>query len=116
MCAINFEKAILDIDTVDMKNDISIKDILRAVPGSYGDFVNSTAECMNQDEELRDLIIEILNNKPESDSSDILKAVCDFYGFNKPLELVDDDDEEDFYVDTVETVTRTNGVARLAHI
>ena len=93
-----------------MIKDTNIKDILRAVPGSYDDFVNSTAECMSQDEGLRNLIVKLLINKPESNSSDILKVVCDFYGFNRPLELVDDDDEEDFHAGAVETAILSNGM------
>ena len=115
---VNPEKAVYNINTVDMIDDVSIRDILSAVPGSYDDFVNSTAECMSQDEGLKNLIVKLLINEPESNSSDILKVMCNYYGFNRPLELVDDDDdeEEDFYVGAIETATRSNGMARLARI
>ena len=118
MNMVNPEKAVYNINTVDMIDDVSIRDILSAVPGSYDDFVNSTAECMSQDEGLKDLIVKLLINEPESNSSDILKVMCNYYGFNRPLELVDDDDdeEEDFYVGAIETATRSNGMARLACI
>ena len=87
-----------NMDTVDVISDGSIRDILRSVPGSYDDFVNSTAECMSQDADLRKMILNLLRVRPESDSSDILQELCNFYGFNKPLELVDDDDDDDeFY-------------------
>ena len=38
-------------------------------------------------------ILNLLRVSPGADSSDVLKALCDFYGFNKPLGLVDDDEE-----------------------
>lgn len=113
---VNPKKAVYNINTVDMIDDVSIRDILSAVPGSYDDFVNSTAECMNQDEGLKNLIVKLLINEPESNSSDILKVMCNYYGFNRPLELVDDDDEDDFYAGAVETATGANGMARLARI
>ena len=115
---IDVGKTVHNINTVDIKNDTNIKDILSAVPGSYDDFVNSTAECMGQDEGLKNLIVKLLINEPDSNSSDILKVMCNYYGFNRPLELVDDndDEEEDFYVGAIETATRSNGMARLARI
>ena len=76
----------------DVIDDERVRDILRAVPGSYDDFVNSTSECMRQDGELKSIILNLIRIRPEVDSSGVLKALCDFYGFNKPLELVDDDE------------------------
>ena len=96
MNTMNYVNTVSDAETVDVINDRSIRDILKAVPGSYDDFVNSTAECMNKDENLRNMILNLLRVSPGADSSDVLKALCDFYGFNKPLELVDDDEEESF--------------------
>lgn len=76
-----------------MIDDRKIRDILKAVPGSYDDFVYSTAECMNRDEKLKGMILDLLREKPESNSSDVLKELCNFYGYNKPVELVDDDED-----------------------
>ena len=51
---------------------------------------------MSQDENLKNMILNLLRVRPGADSSDVLKALCGFFGFNKPLELVDGDEEE-FY-------------------
>lgn len=113
MNILNLENVVNKDGTVGAKDKNNVMDVLRAVPGSYNDFVNSTADCMSQDKELENLIMELIRTKPESNSSDVLKALCDFYGFNKPLEIVDDDD--DFHVGAVETVSRAGSMVRVAY-
>ena len=110
----NIENVLNKDSTVGAIDKISVMDVLRAVPGSYDDFVNSTADCMSQDKELENLIMELIRTKPESNSSDVLKTLCDFYGFNKPLEIVDDDDD-DLYAGAVETGSRAGGMVRVAY-
>ena len=99
-----------NINDMDIEEDKKIRDILWAVPKSYEDFVNSTADCMEKDERLKEVIMGLLRTNPESDSSDVLEVLCNYYGFNKPLELVDDDDDEIF----VGTSSRTGGMMRAA--
>ena len=86
-----------NIRNADMIDDGSVRDILRAVPGSYDDLVDSTSECMSQDAKLKSMILNLIRIRPEVDSSGVLKALCDFYGFNNPLELVDDGDEDEIF-------------------
>ena len=88
-----------NIWNADVIDDGRVRDILRAVPGSYDDFVNSTAECMSQDGKLKSMILNLIRTRPEVDSSGVLRALCDFYGLNKPLELVDDVDDEEMFSD-----------------
>ena len=94
MDTLNFMNA-TNIGNADVIDDRRVRDILRSVPGSYDDFVNSTAECMSQDGKLKSMILNLIRIRPEVDSSGVLRALCDFYGFNKPLELVDDDNDDD---------------------
>lgn len=59
---------------------MDIREMLRALPKSYDDFVNSTAECMEQEEDVRIAILEQLHNKPDSTPSDVLKVMCECLG------------------------------------
>ena len=89
----------------------ALRDMLWAVPKSYEDFVDSTVECMEKDEGLKKVIMRLLQTAPESDSSDVLKVLCNYYGFNKPLELIDDDEEEML----VGASSGTGGIARASY-
>lgn len=80
---------------------MDIRDRLRAVPRSYEDFVNYTFRRIEENDSLRDAVIERLNSDPEANSSDILELVVNFLGLGEPLEIVDVDDEEGVYVGTV---------------
>lgn len=53
---------------------------LRALPGSYEGFVDSTLECMEQEEDVRIAILEQLQRKPDSTHSDVLKVLCKCLG------------------------------------
>ena len=66
-------------------------EILKNVPDSYDDFVNSIIRWMNRDANIRTKILDQLSVNPESTTSDILKVLCDHLGIGEPLELVDDD-------------------------
>lgn len=70
------------------------KTMLRALPRSYDDFVNDTADWMERDNSIRDAVLDQLHNYPVSTPSDVLKIVCEKLGMMEPLEIVDDDDEE----------------------
>ena len=43
------------------------KDMLIAVPGSYDDFVNSTARWMEKDEDICRAVLEQMRLKPDSE-------------------------------------------------
>lgn len=70
---------------------MSDTELLRNVPDSYDDFVNSIIRWMNRDANIRTKILDKLSVNPESTTSDILKVLCDHLGIGEPLELVDDD-------------------------
>ena len=59
---------------------MDIREKLRALPGSYEDFVNSTLECMEQEEDVRIAVMEQLQRKPDSTPSDVLKVLCENLG------------------------------------
>ena len=47
---------------------MDIREILRALPRSYEDFVESTAECMEEYNDVRVAILEQLKRKPGASS------------------------------------------------
>ena len=59
---------------------MDIREKLRALPGSYEDFVDSTIECMEQEEDVRIALLEQLQRKPDSTPSDVLKVLCESLG------------------------------------
>jgi len=59
---------------------MDIREKLRALPGSYEDFVDSTIECMEQEEDVRIAVLEQLQRKPDSTPSDVLKVLCESLG------------------------------------
>ena len=59
---------------------MDFKEMLRALPKSYDDFVNSTAECMEEEEDVRIAVLEQLQRKPDSTPSDVLKVMCECLG------------------------------------
>lgn len=59
---------------------MDIREKLRALPGSYEDFVDSTIECMEQEEDVRIAVLEQLQQKPDSTPSDVLKVLCESLG------------------------------------
>lgn len=61
-------------------SSMDIRNKLRSLPGSYDDFVDSTAECMEQEEDVRIAIMEQLRRKPDSTPSDVLKVMCERLG------------------------------------
>ncbi len=59
---------------------MDIRERLRMLPGSYEDFVDSTVECMEQEEDVRTAVLEQLQRKPDSTPSDVLKVLCERLG------------------------------------
>lgn len=68
-----------------------VKKILRAVPGSYDDFVNDTFAWMKRDEDFHDAIIKQLNEKPDSDTDELTLILWKHLGIGEPVELVEDE-------------------------
>ena len=95
---------------------MNMKERLASLPYSYDDFVSFTMQCIEREDGVKEAIDRQFQVKPDSDTNDITKVVVDFLGLGEPFELVDDDDEVDFYADAVETATLSNGMARLARI
>ena len=56
---------------------MNIREKLRLLPGSYEDFVDSTIECIEQEEDVRIAVLEQLQRKPESTPSDVLRNELD---------------------------------------
>ena len=69
-------------------------EMMKAVPGSYDDFVRDTARWMDRDENIRKAILEQLQNKPTSDTDDITKVLWGCLGIGEPLVLVDDEETD----------------------
>ena len=80
----------LPIDDEEVK-DMSIRERLQLVPRSYDDFVNYTARYMDQNDELKSIILEFIETHPEANSGEVLEVLVDFLGLGEPLEIVDDD-------------------------
>ena len=59
---------------------MDIREILRALPRSYDDFVESTAECMEEYNDVKVAILDLLRRKPDSTPSDVLKVLCECMG------------------------------------
>ncbi len=62
---------------------MDIREMLKALPRSYDDFVESTAECMEEYKDVNDAVLEQLMIKPDSTPSDVLKVVTEKLGMNK---------------------------------
>ena len=97
-------------------DEMDMKEKLASLPYSYDDFVRFTMQCIERDGGVKEAIDRQFQVKPDSDTNDITKVVVDFLGLGEPLEIVDDDDEDDFYAGAVETATRSDGMVRLARI
>ena len=97
-------------------DEMDMKEKLASLPYSYDDFVRFTMQCIERDGGVKEAIDRQFQVKPDSDTNDITKVVVDFLGLGEPLEIVDDDDEEDFYAGAVGTATQPNGMARIARI
>ena len=67
------------------------KKMLQALPHSYDDFVNDTADWMERDSSVKEGVLEQLRKKPDSTPSDILKIVCEKLGMTEPLEIDEDE-------------------------
>ena len=80
---------------------MNIKERLKAIPGSYEDFVNSTARWMEQDDEIRTAILRQFEMKPNSSYSDIMNILCEYLGIGESVELVDEDEYESGYEDAI---------------
>ena len=72
---------------------MEIRALLRAIPKSYDDFVDSTADWMERDPEIKRAILNQLKLYPESTPSDVLKVLWQYLGIGEPLKLVDDEEE-----------------------
>ena len=59
---------------------MDIREMLRALPKSYDDFVNSVAECMEEEEDVRIAVLDQLQRNPNSTPSDVLKVMCECLG------------------------------------
>lgn len=68
-------------------------ELMRNIPDSYDDFINSMTRWMGRDKNIRTKVLDQLDKKPNSTTSDILKVLCDCLGIGDPIELVDDEDE-----------------------
>ena len=59
---------------------MDIRETLRALPRSYDDFVESTAECMEEYSDVNDAVLQRLQENPAPTPSDIIKIVCEKLG------------------------------------
>ncbi len=72
---------------------MTIKEKLKQIPKSYDDFVRYAMECIDEDNNVEELIERHLLTNPDSDVNDITKVLLEYRGIgNEPLEIVDDDE------------------------
>ncbi len=70
------------------------REMLNEIPGSYDDFVNSTARWMEKDPSIREAILKQIENNSDSDTQDIMKVLWKCLGIGEPLTIVDDEEEK----------------------
>ena len=63
-----------------------IEALMENIPDSYDDFVDSVTFEMEQDEEVCEAILEQLRINPNSNTSDVLKVLCDCLGMTSDYE------------------------------
>ena len=69
---------------------MNIENKLRSMPRSYDDFVQYVMSCIEDDNYVEQIVLNQLSTSPESNSSDVLKAVHKYLGVGTPLTIVDD--------------------------
>ena len=79
-------------------------ELMKNIPDSYDDFVNSMTRWMGRDKNIRTKVLDQLNEKPDSTTSDILKVLCDCLGIGDPIELVDDEDDNVFNIGNLRAI------------
>ena len=67
--------------------------MMKSVPGSYDDFVDTVVRWTNKDESIKSAIIEHMRNNPDSSSSDVLGVLWACLEISEPLEIVEDETE-----------------------
>ena len=72
---------------------MSDRELMQNVPDSYSDFVDSMCRWMERDGNIRKLIMEQQEKKPDSDTQDLMGILWDYLGIGEPLEIVDDEEE-----------------------
>ena len=70
------------------------KETLRSIPNSYEDFVNSVNGWMEENETIKNKVLNQLNSNPKSTPSDVLGVLWECLGIGAPLEIVDDTKDE----------------------
>ena len=73
---------------------MSIEEKLKAVPGSYDDFVNDIMRWIRRDSNIEVLIENQFISKPDSTTDDLTLVLWDYLGVGKPIEIVDDDEKK----------------------
>ena len=76
---------------------MSDRELMQNVPDSYSDFVDSMCRWMKRDDNIRKLIMEQLERKPDSNTQDLMEILWDYLGIGEPVELVDEDEYESGY-------------------
>ena len=85
--------------------------LLRSIPRSYEDFVIDTAGWMEQNDTIKEAVLAQLREFPDSTPSDVLGVVWKCLGMGEPLELIDDEDEDEAeFSDKVMKVEPSEGI------
>lgn len=71
---------------------MNIREMLQAVPDSYEDFIDFTAAWMEKDDKVKNAVLDLLANKLEANSGDVLEVLSNCIGIGAPLELIDDEE------------------------
>ena len=71
---------------------MDIRERLRSVPKSYEDFVDYTAIRMEQNEDLRNKVLDYMDSNPNAGTGNILEVVVNYLGVVEPIEIVDDEE------------------------
>ena len=76
---------------------MSDRELMQNVPDSYSDFVDCMCRWMERDDNIRKLIKEQLDRKPDSNTQDLMEILWDYLGIGEPVKLVDEDEYESGY-------------------
>ena len=71
---------------------MAIEERLKSIPRSYNDFVKYVIARIEEDENVEKVVLQQLETHPESNSSDVLKAIYNYLDIGEPLEIIDDDE------------------------
>ena len=80
---------------------MNMREKLASLSYRYDDFVRFAMQCIEMEKGVEEAIWEQFRIKPDSDTNDITKLLCEHLGIGEPVELVDEDEYESGYEDAL---------------